>query len=453
MAVSSLRHLFWGLLAIMLGVAPVAAAEIETGVDDYLAPLLKTNNFSGIILVAKGDEIVFQKGYGKADIEHSVPNRPTTLFHIASISKPFTTAAIMLLAEQRRIDLHAPLEKLLPGYPNGGKLTVHHLLSHTSGIPNINDFDEYQEIQRKPHKPEELVAYFRDRPLEFEPGTRYSYSNSNFNLLAHIVEKVSGQEFGSFLKASIFDRLDLARTGHPRSAGEIVPHLADGYAPEGSLGLARASYLDWSVKAGNGSLYSDAEGVMRFMRGVHEGRLLNPASMAASFTPHTPNVGYGWFITKANGRDIHHINGRSPGWAAQADYYIKDEVTIVVLANLYVSVATDIARAVGALYFGEAVKPMPDIRPDPLDAKAIAAIGGTYQFGPDYYVPNAVVTVRGRDGHVEAAIGDYPPFPFIQISPTRFLIRSFWVPAEFTLGPDGRASAMSIDGLKGVRVK
>jgi CubicO group peptidase (beta-lactamase class C family) len=406
-----------------------------------------------VVLVAEGDNILFSKGYGQANIEHNVPNSPSTVLQIASVSKPFTAAAVMLLVEQGKLDLNAPLHRVLPDFPNGGKLTIHHLLTHSSGIPNINDFDEYEEIQRKPHRVEELVAYFRNKPLEFEPGARYSYSNSNYNLLAHIIEKASGQDFGTFLKRSIFEPLRLDRTGHRNSAGEIVPQMASGYAPSGSLGLERAPYLDWSVKTGNGSLYSDAAGVMRFIRAVHEGKLLKPASMAASFTAHTPNIGYGWFLTKANGREIHHINGRSPGWAAQADYYVADGVTVVVLSNLYVSVATDVARAVGALYFGEPVQPMPDIRPDPLSPQAVAAIAGTYQFGPDYYVPNAVVTVRGRDGQVEASIGDYPPFAFIRVSPTRFLIRSFWVPAEFALGPDGRAAEMSIDGRKGRRIR
>lgn len=451
-----LIRMITALIAATLIISPsVAAADpmFEERVRDYLAPLLRTNNFSGVVLVARDDEILFQEGYGLANVEQQAPNGPGTVFHIASVSKPITAAAVMLLAEQGKLDLHAPLNTVLPGYPNGERLSIHHLLTHTSGIPNINDFDEYAQIQRRPHTPAELVALFKDRPLEFAPGERYSYSNSNYNLLALIIETASGTDFGRFLKQSIFDPLALRRTGHPRSDAEIVPGLADGYAPSGSIGLERAAYLDWSVKIGNGSLYSDAEGVMRFMRGVHAGRLLRPASLAASFTPHTPNVGYGWFLTRANGRELHHINGRSPGWAAQADYYVDEGVTVVVLSNLYVSVTTDIARAVGALHFGEPVTPMPTLQSDPLDARRIAALAGDYQFGPDYYVPDALMTVRGRDGHIEAEVAGYPPaFPFVPLGGNRFLIRSFWIEAEFTMGPDGQATGMVIDGRRGNRV-
>ncbi|MGI8704912.1 MAG: serine hydrolase domain-containing protein [Sphingomicrobium sp.] len=455
MPVRSFLSLVLGVAALCGLGAPAAAANpsLEQQVDDYLQPLLKTNNFSGVILVAKGDRIVLQKGYGDASIEHRVPNSPASVFQVASVSKPFTSAAIMLLDEEGKIDLQAPLTAILPRYPNGEKLTIHHLLTHTSGIPNINDFPEYEELQRKPHTPAELAAYFRDKPLEFEPGERYRYSNSNYNLLALLIEEASGLGYGAFLQARIFAPLGLANTGHHGSAAQIVPGIATGYAPAGAIGLERAPYIDWSVKTGNGSLYSDAAGIARFMRAVHKGRLLTPASVAATFAPHTATAGYGWFLSKANGRDIHHINGRSPGFAAQADYYVADDVTVIVLANTYISVTTDIARAVGALVFGTPFEPMPALRPEPLDAARIAALTGAYQFGPDYYVPDALIMVRAQDGHLEAMVGDYGPYPFVQISPTRFLIRSFWVPAEFTLGTDGRATGLSIDGRKGVRAQ
>ncbi len=444
-----------GLAVAFFGNVPASASatrSFEREVDAFIAPLVATKNFGGVILVAKGDQIVFSKGYGHANLEHRVANQPSTIFHIASVSKPFTAAAIMRLAEQKKLDLGAPLSAVLPDYPNGEGLTIHHLLSHTSGIPNINDFDEYAAIQRRPNRPQDLIALFKDKPLEFSPGSRYSYSNSNFNLLAHIIEKVMGEPFATAMERLVFDPLRLRHTGHPRSAADVISGIASGYAPKGSLGLERAAYLDWSVKTGNGSLYSDAEGVMRFMRGVHQGKLLAPASLAASFTPHTPNVGYGWFLTTANKREIHHINGRSPGFAAQADYYVADGVTVVVLSNIYVSVTTDIARAVGGLHFREPVKSMPALNSRTVSASSVAALSGTYQFGPDYYVPNAKIRVQANDGQLAAVVEDGDPYALVPIDATRFLLRSFWVTADFTLGADGKASELAIDGLKGRRI-
>jgi CubicO group peptidase (beta-lactamase class C family) len=271
-------------------------------------------------------------------------------------------------------------------------------------------------------------------------------------LLALIIEKASGLQYGAFLKERIFDPLGLANTGHRASAAQIVPGIATGYAPAGAVGLERATYIDWSVKTGNGSLYSDGAGIARFIRAIHHGNLLSPESRDATFARHTPAAGYGWFLSKANGREIHHINGRSPGFAAHADYYMDDDIAVVVLANTYVSVTTSIARAVGALFFEAPVEPMPALKPEPLDPVSADALADVYQFGPDYYVPNALITVKANGGHLEAMVGEYGPYPFIQITPTQFLIRAFWVPAEFTIGLDGRATGLDIDRRKGTRV-
>lgn len=441
------------------GAAPAQAepaeAKLGPAIAAWLDPLLKTNNFSGVILVAKGDRILFEQGYGYADIEHRAPNRPDTLFQIASVSKPYTAAAILLLAERGKLDLRAPLGRILPDYPNGAKLSIHHLLTHSSGIPNINDFPEYDAIQQRPHQPAELVEIFKSKPLEFEPGSRFGYSNSNYNLLAFIIEKVSGETYGAFLEREIFGPLKLGSTGHRGSMSRIVPGLAEGYAPEGALGLQRAAYLDWSVKAGNGSLYSDARGILRFVRAAHRGRLLKPASAAASFTPQLPNIGYGWFLSEANGREIHHISGRSPGWTAQVDHYVKDEVSVIVLSNLYISVTTPIARAVGALHFGAPAKPMPPLTPRKLPPGSMAPLLGTYQFGPDYYVPNARIRIVGVNGDLtgEYVGSGYPAFSFIPITDKTFLIRSFWLPAEFTPRQDGQATELRIGEFRGRKVE
>ena len=444
--------------AASLWVAPapakISAAKLEPAISAYLDPLLRTNNFSGVILVAKGERILFEQGYGFADIEQRAVNRPDTVFQIASVSKPFTAAAIMLLAERGKLDLKAPLSRILPGYPNGDKLTIHHLLTHSSGIPNINQFPEYNELELRPHDPAALVEVFKARPLEFEPGSEHSYSNSNYNLLALIIEKASGLSYGEFVERDILAPLQLGQTGHRSPMSEIVPGIADGYAPAGALGTERAYYLDWSVKTGNGSLYSSARDLLRFVQAVHRGPLLKPASLAASHTQHFPNIGYGWFLTEANGRQLHHINGRSPGWSAQLDHYVKDDVTVVVLSNLYVSVTTPIARAVGALYFGRPIEPMPRLSAEKLPPKSIAPLLGTYQFGPDYYVPNVKIRVADNGGEIGGEyVGlSYPPFSFIPTKEGKFLVRSFWMPAEFVRDATGKVTELRLEEFRGKRI-
>ncbi|GAA4711612.1 beta-lactamase family protein [Sphingomonas lutea] len=420
--------------------------------DAYLAPLLRTNNFSGVVAVAKQGRVTFVKGYGLADAEQRVPNSPGTVFHIASLSKPFTSMAILLLAERGRLDLDQPLSKLLPDYPGGDRLTIHQLLSHRSGIPNINDFDAYQEMQLRPQTTASLVAQFKDKPLEFSPGERYAYSNSNFNLLAHIIERVTGQTYGAFIAQEILRPIALQHTGHRGDMAMIVPALADGYAPQGTMGIERAAYLDWTAKTGNGSLYSTAADLIRFVCAAHGDALLSPESRTRMFAKHSENAGYGWFLTQANGRELHHVNGRSPGWAAQLDHYPKEDVTIVVLSNLYSSVTTPIARAIGAMHFGLVPEAMPALRAEPLSAGETARLVGTYRFGADYYVPNSTITITARGGRIQAEYpSGYTPSPYVPVSPTSFIVRPFWSKAEFTIGSDGNAATLTIDGFRGVR--
>lgn len=447
------------LVGISVLVSPAVAQTVQAHTLDekiasYVAPLVQTNNFAGVILVAERGEVRIARGFGYADVEQRVPSTPGTRYQIASLSKPFTSAAILLLAERGALDLNAPLSKVLPDYPNGEKLTIHHLLSHRSGIPNINEFPEYDEIQLKPHSTAELVSYFKDKPLGFTPGAKHEYSNSNYNLLAHVIERVSGQSYGEFINREILEPLGLRETGHRGRMSDIILGLADGYAPEGPLGLQRSQYLDWTVKTGNGSLYSSAHDLVRFVRAVHGDKLLRAESRSALFTKHNPNAGYGWFLTEANGKEIHHVNGRSPGWAAQLDHYVKEDVTVVVLSNTYNSVTTPVARGVGAIYFGLPPNPLPALRPEPLTSAEAARLVGTYKFGPDYYVPNSTVTITTKNGHIQAEYpSGYPASPYVPISSTRFIVRPFWMPAEFIIGSEGRAVELVLDGFRGARVE
>lgn len=450
---------FVATIVVMCGFSAVARAEAPTDelsveVGTYVEPLVRTNNFAGVIVIAEAGEIRLARGFGYANVEQQVANLPETRFQIASISKPFTSAAILLLAERGKLDLQAPLSVILPGYPHGDELTVHHLLSHRSGIPNINDFPEYEQIQMKAHTTEELVAYFRDKPLEFAPGERFDYSNSNYNLLAHIIERVSGQSYGEFLGSELLRPLSLSDTGHRARMTDIIAGLASGYAPEGPIGLQRGQHLDWTVKTGNGSLYSSAHDLVRFVRAVHGSQFLSAASRSALFTQHSQNVGYGWFVTEANGKQIHHINGRSPGWSAQLDHYVDEDVTVVVLSNTYSAVTTPIARAVGAIYYGQQPKPMPALKSQPLSDVEADRLTGTYRFGPDYYIPDSIVTITSKAGYIQAEYpSDYPASPYVPISPTKFIVRPFWMPAEFVIGPDGKAAELVLDGFKGLRVR
>src|ERR1700693_3558847 len=219
-----------GVLFLLGAAAPSAAAmrhapdaRLAAKTDAYIRPFVESENFPGAILVARGDEILFSKAYGMANYELKVPNTPRQRFHLASLTKMFTAAAVLLLEEQGKLSTSDTVAKFLPDYPNGDKVLLEHLLTHTAGVPNA-DFTEGEGRVR--YTTEQLVAKFKSRPLDFEPGSRTRYSNSNYNLLAYIVEKVSGRSYGDFLKAAIFDRLGMKSTFHDGDASALIEDRA-----------------------------------------------------------------------------------------------------------------------------------------------------------------------------------------------------------------------------------
>ncbi|MCI0490680.1 MAG: beta-lactamase family protein [Blastocatellia bacterium] len=279
--------------------------EIEARVDAYVKPFIEMRAFSGAILIAKGGRVLLSKGYGMANYELGVPNTPQTRFHIASISKPFTAAAIMILQERGLLKVDDLLTKYIPDYPGGDKITLHHMLTHTSGIQNVNGFPDYNEKSKFPQTTATIVEMFKNKPLLFEPGEKYSYSNSNYNLLAYIIEKVSGLGYGEFLKQNIFDPLDMRDTAHDGYAGKIIENRASGYAPVGTLGLENAPYLDWTIKTGNGSLYSTVEDLYKWDRALYTEKVLKKSTLEKVF-----KEPYGWFISKRFNRNVIRYTAR-----------------------------------------------------------------------------------------------------------------------------------------------
>jgi CubicO group peptidase (beta-lactamase class C family) len=238
------------LLSAISGGQTASVRGIADQIATYLSAFADTGNFSGAVLVARGDKVLFRRAYGMANYELQVPNTPETRFHIASVSKPFTAAAILQLQEQGRLNVADHVSRYLPDFPNGDRITLDNLLTHTSGIPNVNNLPDYDLFARAPHSLPELVAKFADLALDFQPGANYRYSNSNYNLLALVVEKVSRESYGDYLRKHIFDPAGMRDSGHDGDALRLIPSAASGYEPYGTTGYEKAPYLDWSNKTG-----------------------------------------------------------------------------------------------------------------------------------------------------------------------------------------------------------
>lgn len=417
----------WSLAGTREGVGSSVAApiDIQARVDAYLAPFVHDRNFSGTVLIARKGAVPVSKGYGMANYELGVPNTAATRFHIASVSKPFTAAAILILQQEGRLKTTDPVSRFVDGFPGGDGITLEHLLTHTSGIPNVNDFPDYDQESRRPHTPADLITLFKDRPRDFPPGDRYAYSNSNYNVLAYVIEKVSGQEYGTFLRESIFRPLGMDSTGHDGRAGALVPDRAAGYAPSGARELENAPYLDWSVKTGNGSLYSTVADLYRFDRSLYGDALLSKESRATMFAG-GPGNRYGWFVRKRGERNVAAANGRSPGFTASFERFVDDDVCVIVLANTYATVSQDpIAGDLAAIAFDEERKP-PAVTARAVDPAVLDGYAGSYTFGPDFFRPNATVAIRREGDHLVMDWGRGYLSLLVPVAEDEFLDRTFW---------------------------
>src|SRR5882724_4914702 len=408
---------------------------IESKVDAYLKPFLDLHGFTGSILIAKGGRVLLSKGYGMANFELNVPNTPQTKFHLGSVSKTFTAAAIMILQERGKLNVHDPLSKYIPDYPNGDRITLHHLLTNTSGIPNVNNFPEYATQSKFPHTPSDLIPMFKQKPLDFEPGTRgYTESNSNYNLLAYIIEKLSGQTYGEFLKQNIFDPLLLRDTNHDGDAGVLIANKASGYVPVGATSVENAPYLDWSIKTGNGSIYSTVKDLLRWDRALYAEKILKKSSLQQMFTEQ-----YGWFYGKRLNRTVVRMNGRSPGFNSDFQRYVDDDVCIIVLANTYAPTASVIGSDLAKIVFGEPYEVAKLVNPVRVDAKVLASYAGRYQFGPDFFVPRGVYAIEEKNGEL-LLVAPGANATLVPQSETEFFDRPFWSMIVFARDSQGKVT-------------
>lgn len=336
------------------------AADIRVSqVDEYIDAYVKLKKFSGSVLIAKDNEILVNKGYGMANYEHDVPNMPYTKFRIGSVTKQFTAMAIMMLQERGLLNLDDTLDQYVPDFMNGDKITIHHLLTHTSGIETIDKFPSFMGSGMLPWLPENSIELIKAEALEFEPGSEFRYSNSGYILLGHIIEKVSGESYPEFVGENIFDVLGMKNSDYDHY-DPVLKHRAAGYDLTDN-GLINGKYLVINNHYAAGALYSTVEDLYIWDRALYTEKLVSKRSVEkmssayyeASFKDITANYGYGFFVDELFGhRHVFHT-GTNIGFRAQISRFPDDDATILLLSNIYTPHIVQISRGLAAILFGE----------------------------------------------------------------------------------------------------
>lgn len=297
-------------------------SEIQLLLDHHA----ENYEFSALALVAKGGKVLFSKGYGFADYANQIKNEPDTIFNVGSITKQFTAAAIMLLQERGLLSVQDTIDKYIPDYPDGNSIKIFNLLNHTTGIKDyVNDVEDND--WGKPHTPEDIIEMFKDKELEFKPGEKFKYSNSNYILLGYIIEKASGLKYEDFIKENIIEPLDMNRTGFGLSR-DSFDKIAKGYI-ETKPKAKEAKFIDASVPYAAGALQTTAEDLLKWDQALYANRLLKEESIKEMFTPYLDNYAYGWYV---NDNGVVH-GGSIDGYHAYIERNIKKGYTIIILTN------------------------------------------------------------------------------------------------------------------------
>ena len=402
-----------------------SAVKLEQRLDRVVQSYTDAKTFMGTALVVRDGQVLLNKGYGFANLEWLIPNAPETKFRLGSVTKQFTAASILLLEERGKLKLDVPVKTYLPDAPAAwDKVTIFHLLTHTSGIPSFTGFPDYEPTVTLPAAPEKLVARFRDKPLEFQPGEKWNYSNSGYVLLGYLVEKIGGQSYESFVRQNIFVPLGMRDSGYDSSSA-IIAHRASGYEP-GSYGPTNAGYIDMSIPHGAGALYSTTGDLLLWEQGLFGGKLLKPESLAKMTTPFKHDYAFGLGVLTEKGRKLIEHGGGIQGFNTQLTYYPDEKLTIVVLGNLTGGQPGAIAGKLAAVVHGEEVTLPGERKEVAIPAKILETYAGTYELAPEFKI---VMTVE--DGKLMTQATGQPKVQLFAASETRFFLKVVEAEVEF----------------------
>jgi CubicO group peptidase (beta-lactamase class C family) len=382
------------------------------------------NSFMGAVLVAEKDKVLLSQGYGYADLEWAITNSPTTRFRIGSITKQFTAASVLLLQERGRLKLEAPVKTYLPDAPKAwDKVTVYNLLTHTSGIPNFTGLPGWDAYKRQDHTPQDSIAQCRDKPLDFEPGMKFYYSNSNYILLGQIIDKVSDMPYADFLQQNILTPLGMTETGVD-SASSILPQRAQGYdsVPDG---FKHADYLSMTIPYSAGFLFSTVGDLLKWERGLFGGKLLSAASLQTMTTAKMGEYGMGLFIKDAAHHGVITHNGSIEGFDSSLNFYPERQLTIVVLGNVKTDAPDKIAERLGKVAYGEKVVLNSDRKLTYVARSVLAEYAGHYS------APPFAITISVDNEQLIATTPSGRKYSLCSESQTKFFLKEIDVQIEF----------------------
>lgn len=419
--------------------------------DELLKTYADQHKFYGTALIAKGDQVLLNKGYGFSNTGDKKANNETSIFQIGSITKQFTAALILMLEEQKKLSVQDKLSKYFPQFPAGDKITIHHLLTHTSGIYNYtNNQEVMMSGGSKPIDQKRMLSLFQDKPLDFEPGEKYSYSNSGYVLLGYIIEKVTGKAWEQNVRENILKPLGMTNTGFDY-AGLKADAKTTGYFSVSDVGSVPAPIIDSTFSYAAGSIYTNTADLLKWERALAKGKLLKKESWKKATTPGKEAYGYGLAIDSLHGQQRIHHGGGIPGYTSNAMWFPAQDYTLILFSNTSSNLGKLSNDLAAILYDKPYTIPVANVEVK-LDNAVLQQYVGEYQLAPAFSI-----TVTLKDNHLYGQATGQPAFQLFAKSEKRFFLKAVPAEVEFSKDANGKVTEMVLlqNGreMKGEKVK
>lgn len=332
----------------------VFAQGLEKKIDSViLTQFNDPNGPGGVFMVAQKGKVIYQKAFGKANLELNTDLHTDNVFELGSMTKQFTAVAILMLEEQGKLSVKDPISKYIPDYPSGDKITIHHLLTHTSGIKDFTKIKALSDIAQKDMTPKMMVDFFKNEPVDFAPGEKFEYDNSGYVLLGYIIELVSGETYEDFINKHIFK---IAGMGNSYYASDrnVIPKRAYGYHKK-SFGYVNKTLISFSVPFASGSLMSTLDDMLKWQNALNHNILLNATETKKAFSTYKLNdgkeftYGYGWHIKEIGGIPTREHGGSIFGFKTMGVYIPTEDIYVLGLSNCDCNSPTKVTGDIAAL--------------------------------------------------------------------------------------------------------
>ncbi|MNK44407.1 Penicillin-binding protein 4* [compost metagenome] len=332
----------------------VFAQNLDKKIDSLLSNVFTdTNGPGGVFMIAKAGKPIYQKAFGKANIELDVDMNTENVFQLGSITKQFTAIGILMLEENGKLSTNDPISKFIPDYPNGKNITIHQLLNHTSGVKDFTKMKSISQIAQKDLSPKELVDFFKNEPVDFQPGEKFEYNNSGYAVLGYIIELVAKETYQDYIQKNIFAKAGMQ---HSRYASDIaiIPNRAYGYQKKSNQ-FVNKTKISFSIPYASGSLMSTLDDMLKWQKALNQNLLLKASSIQKAFTKSNlnngdvVNYGYGWHLLNINGISTREHGGSVFGFKTMGVYIPSKDIYVIGLTNCDCNSPTQATRDIAKL--------------------------------------------------------------------------------------------------------